>query len=248
MKQTRTEIELADGTAAMDVFRPDGPGLFPAVLFYMDGIGVRDALREMAARFAAGGYYVVLPDLYYRSQPFAPFDAATAFANEAERARLMPMIMKVTNEPAMKDTARVLDWLDAQPEVRKGPVGCVGYCLGGRLALVAAGAFPERVAAAASIHGGRMVTPAPDSPHLGAPKIRARMYFAAAEVDPSFTPEDRAQLETALRSAGVRYTMDVLPAAHGFAVHDTPMYDRAAAERHYEQVGALFQSALGAQT
>src|SRR5262245_26291849 len=144
MHQTRTDIHLSDGTASMDIFHPDGVGPWPAVLFYMDGIGVRDELRGMAARFASHGHVVVLPDMYYRAQPFAPFDAATVFGDEAERARLMPILMAVTNEVAMKDAAIVLDWLAAQKEVAKGPVGCVGYCLGGRLALTAAGTFPDR--------------------------------------------------------------------------------------------------------
>lgn len=244
MNRTQTRIELADGTADVDVFHPDGSGPWPAVIFYMDGIGMRDELREMAARFASLGYFVVLPDLYYRSQPFEPFSASTAFSNEAERARLMPILMRVTNEVAMKDTALLIEWIDAQKEVRRGAIGCVGYCLGGRLAFAAAGAIPDRIAAAASIHGGRIATTAPDSAHLGAPKIRAQLYFAAAAVDPSFTPEDRARLGEALGTAGVSYIMDVFAASHGFAVPGTPSYDRAAAEKHFERVGKLFADTL----
>jgi carboxymethylenebutenolidase len=247
MHRSKTRIELAEGTADMDVFHPDGSGPWPAVIFYMDGIGVRDALREMAARFASHGYFVVLPDMFYRSQPFEPFDAASAFTNEAERARLMPILMRVTNEVGMKDTARLIDWLGTQKDVAPGPIGCVGYCLGGRLALAAAGSFPDRIAAAASIHGGRLATTAPDSPHLGAPKIRAQLYFAAAAVDQSFTPEDRARLGEALGTAGVSYIMDVFQATHGFAVPGTPVYDRAVSEKHFERVTKLFDDTLRAK-
>lgn len=245
MQRTKTEIQLSDGTASLDVFHPDGEGPWPGVLFYMDGIGMRDELREMAARFASYGYFVVAPDMYYRSQPYAPFDAATVFGDQAERARLMPIIMSITSERGMKDTEMVLDWLAAQDQVKKGPFGCVGYCLGGRLALTAAGTFPDRIAAAAPIHGGRLVTADPDSPHLGVPKIRAKMYIAACEVDPSFTTEDRLELEKAMQSAHVSYKMDVIPAGHGFAVPGTPVYDRAQSERHFEQVAALFAETLG---
>jgi carboxymethylenebutenolidase len=247
MNRTHTRIDLAEGTADMDVFHPDGPGPWPAVIFYMDGIGLRDELREMAARFASHGYFVVLPDLFYRSQPFEPFSAATAFSNEAERARLMPILMRVTNEVAMKDTAKLIEWLDAQKQVKRGAIGCVGYCLGGRITLAAAGTFADRIAAGASIHGGRMATTAPDSAHLGASKIRAQMYFAVAAVDPSMPAEDRARLGEALGTAGVSYIMDVIPASHGFAVPGTPVYDRAASEKHFDRTTKLFADTLGAK-
>jgi carboxymethylenebutenolidase len=145
----------------------------------------------------------------------------------------------------MEDTAALLRALDEDPRARAEQVGCVGYCMGGRLAFTAAGAHPARVAAAACIHGGHIATDDPASPHLQAARIRGALYFAVADNDPSCTPDSRARLEAALHAAGVRYELEVLAgAAHGFAVKDLPVYNEAAAERQWARVFALFGEAL----
>jgi carboxymethylenebutenolidase len=153
----------------------------------------------------------------------------------------MPLVRSVSAKLVMEDTASYLAFLDGQPSVAGGKIGCVGYCLGGGLALSAAGTFPDRVAAAASFHGGRLATDQPDSPHLLAPKMRGEIYVGIAGLDTHFTPEEKQRLESTLNAAGVKNTVEVYPEVkHGFAVNDTPVYDRAAAERHWEQMLALF--------
>jgi carboxymethylenebutenolidase len=145
----------------------------------------------------------------------------------------------------MDDTASFLEFLAAELSVAKQKTGCVGYCMGGPFALSAAGTFPGRVAAAASLHGARLATDQPDSPHLLAPKMRGRIYVGIAGIDPHFTPEEKQRLESALQSAGVKHTVETYPEVkHGFAVNDTPAYDRAASERHWQQILTLFSGSL----
>src|SRR5271168_984539 len=222
-------IKTKDGVAPCHFFVPKQNGKRPAVIFYMDGIGIRPALCDMAERLASNGYHVLLPNLYYRSGPTKPFDAATAFEEGPERDRLTPLFLSLNNKIVMEDTASFLDFLQLQPSVAGQKIGCVGYCMGGAFALSAAGTFPERIAATASLHGARLATDQPDSPHLLASKMRAGIYVGIAGIDPNFTPEERWRLESAFQSAGVRYTVEVYPdVKHGFAVNDTPVYDRLA--------------------
>lgn len=213
----------------------------PGVILYMDAFGIRPALLDMAARLAATGYNVLLPDLYYRLEPTAPFEPATAFKDPAEMARLGPRFKSLTSALVMEDTAAYLEYLGSQTTVLAQKTGCVGYCMGGRFALAAAGTFPERIATAASFHGARLATDDPDSPHLLAPRMRARVYIGIAGIDDHFPPEERQRLESALESAHVSHTVEVYEGArHGFAVNDTPAYDKAASEKHWQRLGELF--------
>ena len=156
----------------------------------------------------------------------------------------MAMVSSVTKENATGDTAAMLDFLAEAPEVADGPIGTTGYCMGGGLALNAAGRFPDRVGAAASFHGGRIATTAPDSPHLLAGSMKATVYVAGAENDASFDDEQFERLSKALTDAGVDHTLVTYPAAHGFAVPDNPTYDKAAETRHWQALEALYASAL----
>jgi carboxymethylenebutenolidase len=245
MKREDLEIRTPDGVMDCHLARPDGANRLPPVLLYMDGLGRRAALEEMAARLAGEGYVVLVPNLFYRAGAFAPFDPATVWTNEAERARLMILVQSVTHAGAMRDTAAMLDLLAASDDVAAGRVGCVGYCMGGGLALTAAATFPERIAAAMSFHGARLATDAPDSPHRSAAKIRGRVYIGVAETDRSFTGEQRERLRGALEAGGVRFDLEIYPgASHGFAVTDTPVYDKPSAERHHERVVALMRAEL----
>jgi len=244
MTESTIDLPTADGAMATRTFVPEGGPPFPVVLFYMDGLGVREALVGMARRIAAEGYAVVLPNLFHRSGPYAPFHGPTAFGDAAERERLLALIKEVTPARALADTAAVMDWIGAQPAFARAKVGTVGYCMGGGPALAAAGAFPDRVAAAASYHGGRLATEAPDSPHVLAARAKGRLYIGYAENDASFPEGQRQRLEEALRTAGVTYTMELYHAAHGFAVPDLPPYDREAAERHWRTLLDLFAATL----
>lgn len=168
-------------------------------------------------------------------------DAKTTFSDPAKRAELSARFMsKVTVENVMSDSAALLGELAARPDVRQSKVGVVGYCMGGRLALCAAGHFPDRVAAAAAFHPGRLVTDALDSPHRFVPSIKGRVFVAGARDDPSFPDAQKAELEQAFRAAGVEHQVVTYPARHGFVLADTETHDPACAERHWRELLQLF--------
>jgi carboxymethylenebutenolidase len=241
MAATTIHIKTKDGIAPCHFSSPPQKGSRSTVIFFMDGIGFRPALCDMADRLAHNGYHVLLPDLYYRSGPIKPFDPATAFKEGPERDRLMPLVRSLNNKLLMEDTASFLDFLKSQPTIAGQKIGCVGYCMGGAFALSAAGTFPNQIAAAASLHGGRLATDQPDSPHLLAPKMRGEIFVGIVGIDPHFTPEEKQRLESALQSARVKHTIEIYPnVKHGFAVTDTPAYDRPASERHWERIIKLF--------
>jgi carboxymethylenebutenolidase len=211
----------------------------------MDAFGIRADLGVMAQRLAGAGYVVAVPNLYHRSGAFLPFDPALVAAGGAERDRFMAMIRSIDGDLVMRDTAAVLAHFDARATVRPGPIGTVGYCMGGGYALRAAGVFPQRVVAAASFHGGSLATDRPDSPHQLASVMRARVYVGVAGIDPGFTEEQRHRLDAALHEAGVNYEIEIYQGAqHGFAVHNHRVYDKASSERHWERLLTLFQAEL----
>jgi carboxymethylenebutenolidase len=241
----RIDIQTRDGTCPSYVYRPEDTGPWPAVLVFMDGVGIRPAMLEIGERLAAYGYFVLLPDLYYRSGPYAPMNPHTVFSVPEERKVLMEKFLAfATPANIMSDTSAFLDFLARAPEVRKGRIGTTGYCLGGFMSLTAAGTYPDHIAAAASYHGGRLATDAPDSPHLLAPKITARIYIAGAIEDGSFPDEMKARLEEALTDAGVDHLIETYPAKHGWVLSDTPVYDEASAERHWRTLTQLFAETL----
>jgi len=245
MPQRDVSIPTPDGTCDASLHTPDGDGPWPAVIMFTDAGGVRPTFHEMAQQLADLGYAVLLPNVYYRLGEFEPFDMRTAFSDPEERARLMKMVGSVDKASAARDTSAMLDFLADQPEVAPGAkVGTTGYCMGGGLALTAAGRFPDRVGAAASFHGGRIATDAEDSPHLLAGEMSATVYVAGAENDPSFDDEQRDRLAAALVNAGLEHTLETYPALHGFAVPDNPTYDEAAAARHWQAMTDLYGAAL----
>jgi carboxymethylenebutenolidase len=242
---SKVEITTNDGVCPSYVYRPAGSGRWPAVLVFMDGLGIRPAMLEIGERLATHGYVVLLPDLYYRSGPYEPMNPHTVFADPEQRKVLMDkFIALATPANIMSDTRAFLDYLAAQHDVKPGGIGTTGYCMGGLMSLTAAGTYPDRITAMASYHGGRLATDAPDSPHLLAPKIKARVYVAGAIEDQSFPDDMKARLEAALTTAGVDHTVETYPARHGWVFRDTPVYDAAAAERHWQTMLALFDAKL----
>jgi carboxymethylenebutenolidase len=172
-------------------------------------------------------------------------DARSVFSDPAKRKILMEKFFALaTPANIMSDTRAFLDFLAAQPDVKPGPVGTTGYCMGGFMSLTAAGTYPERICAAASYHGGRLATDAPDSPHLLAPRIKARVYVAGAIEDQGFPDDMKARLEEALTKAGVDHLIETYPAKHGWVFSDIPVYDAAAAERHWKTLVALLDAKL----
>ncbi|GHE02537.1 dienelactone hydrolase [Defluviimonas sp. 20V17] len=233
-------IVTEDGNAPARIFGEEG---CPGVLFFMDIFGPRPALWDMAARIAGWGYRVLVPDLFYRSGSYGPFDAATAFGDDKTRDRLMRLRDATTQDMTARDTGAFIDALAAHGGI--GPVGVVGYCMGGTRALTAARAAPVRVAVAASFHGGGLASDAPDSPHLGAAKMKAFIYVGGAGVDRSFPPEQSALLARTLREAGVEYMIENFAGMeHGWCVSDHGVYNREGAERHWRRLEQIFAERL----
>jgi carboxymethylenebutenolidase len=241
----KLEIRTPDGIADAWTYRADRPGASPAIILYPDAGGVRPTTRQMAERLASLGYFVLLPNVLYRAGELEPVDMKTIFADPATRARIMAVLKQLDTAAIERDVGAYLDAVAQQPGALAGKVGGVGYCLGGRMAFIAAGAYPDRVAAAASIHGGGLATGEPDSPHAKADRIRARVYLGVADEDGSCTPEHQGTLASSLGAAHVLYQIELYAGAkHGFAVPDMPVYDAVAAERHWERLAAFFGSAL----
>jgi len=239
------QVPAADGRSNGTLHLPEGNGPWPGVLVFPDAGGVRETFRNLGDRLAGMGYVVLIPDIYYRAGQWAPFDVATLFTDDQERARMGRLAAALTNEAIIADAGAYADFLLARPEVTGPAIGTTGYCLGGRMSLVAATGLGHKIAAAASFHGGRLVVEGdPSSPHLAADRITASVYVAGAEDDGSFTAEQAALLESALTSAGVDHTVEFYPARHGFAVPDNPTYDVQAADRHWAALRDLYRAHL----
>lgn len=243
---TPVSIHTRDGSCRSFTFKPSGSGPWPAVILYMDAFAIRPALFALGRHIADLGYFVLVPDLFYRSGDYAAMDPKTIFGNPAAFKVLKEKFMvRAGMDNVMSDTRAFLDFLVHQPGARPGPVGTVGYCMGGAFALAAAGNFPERVAASASFHGGNLATDDPASPHRLAAKIRARVFIAGATDDSSFPDSMKARLEAALTQVSVPHVIETWPAKHGWTFYDTPVYDQACFERHLGVLRQLFQDTLG---
>ena len=241
MIEDRCHIETPDGRMDSFVTYPRQGGPFPVVLFYMDSLGIREELRDMARRLAAAGYYVVLPNLYYRrTQPPV---------KTQEGIRLDGAVhddQRLNIKRVMRDTAAILAHVDAQPQADAQLVGAVGYCMSGAFVLAAAGHFPDRVRCAASIYGVDLLTQGDDSPHLLADRIRGELYFACAELDDYVPASVIDRLDAHLAESGANYRVEWYPGArHGFAfVERADAYDRRSAERHWDCLFTLFERNL----
>jgi carboxymethylenebutenolidase len=213
---------------------------------FPDAGGLRDVFRGMGDRMASLGYVTLVPDVYYREGDWAPFDLATAFGDEKERARLFAIMGTLTNERVIADASAYVDFLLGRPEVAGSMIGTTGYCMGGRMSMLAAGGAESagKIAATASFHGGRIaVAGDPSSPHLAADRIAATVYVAGAVEDGSFTAEQAELLDAAL-AAGVDHTVEFYPAHHGFAVPDHETFDESASDRHWDALQRLYAAAL----
>lgn len=245
MIEQQLDIPTNDGKVTTFVVHPDRDGPHPVIMFYMDAPGIREELRDMARRFATSGYYVVLPNMYYRAgvMELGPLPVA---ADAPERKAMQGYMNGLTIPMVMADTEALLKWVATQPAASKGPMGCVGYCMSGQYAINAAATFRDRVTAAASIYGTRLVTDAPDSPHLSAQKTDAELYVGCAEHDSYVPPEMITQVTKTLRDAKVNAEVEIYPGAHhGFAFPQRAVYDKTSAERHWERLLALFGRRLG---
>jgi carboxymethylenebutenolidase len=242
MTQRLIEIATADGACAAGLFEPEGAAK-GAVILFMDIFGPRPALDAMARRLVSAGYAVLVPDLFHRFGERPVFEPRLAFSDEDTKARLFGMLRATTQAMTVADTGAFLEALAA--EGHDGPVGITGYCMGGARALNAAAAYPGRIAAAASFHGGNLASEAEDSPHHRAADMKARIYVGAAGVDGSFPPEQAAALAAALRAAEVDHVIENYAGMkHGWCVPDHAVFDEAGAERHWKRLTTLFDEAL----
>jgi carboxymethylenebutenolidase len=245
MPRLEVQIPAPDGDSRGTLHVPDGNGPWPGVLVFPDAGGARETIRQMGDQLAGMGYVALVPDIYYRAGEWAPFDVNTLFTDARERARMGTMAGVLSNDRIIADAGAYASFLLARPEVSGAAIGTTGYCLGGRMSLVAAGGLGRTIAAAASFHGGRLaVADDPSSPHLAADRIAATVYVAGAQDDNSFTAEQAELLRGALAGAGVDFTLEFYPAQHGFAVPDNGTYDAAAAARHWDALGRLYRDRL----
>jgi carboxymethylenebutenolidase len=247
MASKTIDIKTPDGACDTYVSHPDGGGPFPAVLFFMDGIGIRPVLRHMADRIAAEGYYVLLPNMFYRRGRAPVFDVATILKPE-NRPALTELVLSLTPALVVRDAGIFLDVLAERKEIRAGSkVGLTGYCMGGGMVVRTAAQYPDRVAAGASFHGGRLVTENADSPHRLVGKIRCRLYFGHADQDQAMTAEQIDRLDQALKAAGTVFEAELYTGAlHGFTMSDLPVYNQKACDKHWLRLLNLFKETLRA--
>ena len=245
MPHEQAVVTTPDGECPVHLFTPGlaAPPCTPAIILFMDAGGIRPAILAMAQRLSQAGYVVAVPDLFYRFGAYGPFDPRKVFKGDF-RAILGPLMATTGNPKAAEDTAALLDWLAARTDVGGGKVGAVGFCMGGGMAIAAAGIRPDRFAAVASFHGGNLATDGAGSPHGFAPALRAEIYIAAAADDSSYPPAMAARFEAALDAAHARHASETYPAAHGWMMPDFPVYDEAAAERGWGAMLALFDRTL----
>jgi carboxymethylenebutenolidase len=245
MRSSTIDIQTTDGVADAYLTRPDDGERHPGVLFIMDAYGLRSRIEEMADRIADRGYAVLAPNVFYRAGR-SPAIPLPDFSDEGSRGeffkQVRPLMAELTPERIASDGEAYLDEL---AKVSDGPVAITGYCMGVRVGLRIAATHPDRVAALAGFHGGGLVTDDPNSPHTVVPDLRAELYFGHADNDGSNSPEQIAALDKTLDEAGVAHTTEVYDgAAHGYTMSDTPVYDEAATERHFDALFDLLDRTL----
>ena len=245
MIEHHRDIATADGAMATFICRPER-GRHPPVLFLMDAPGIREELHDMARRLAAVGYCVLLPNLYYRAGRDTTYGPQVLVHGSPEHRRMRAVRTKMTIPPVMADVATLIAFADSLDGVRYGPVGVHGYCMSGPYALAAAARYPDRVAAAASFYGTWLVSDAEESPHLRLGSITGEAYIACAEFDELAPLPMVDELRALFENAGSPGEIEVYPGVHhGFAFPQRKVYDRAAAERHWERLIALYRRRLG---
>jgi carboxymethylenebutenolidase len=252
MHEKTIEIPTADGRMETFITHPEADGPFAPVLIYMDVWGLREELYDIARKVAVVGYYVLLPDLYYRQGRIRH-----RWLNEGgqmismhnldpeRQARVCAPLQKLSDAMVVADSGAILKFLAQGEPVRYGAVGSIGYCMGGRHVICVAGAYPERFVAGACLHGTQLISERDDSPHRLADRLRGELYCGFAENDPNATPPIRQALSEAFAGCPVNYFYELHPGAeHGYALPDRDIHDKRAANRDWELIFALFRRQL----
>jgi carboxymethylenebutenolidase len=234
-----------DGDAEGFLYHPDAKGPWPGVLFYTDIGGIRQAPRGQARRLASEGYSVLVPNLFYRTSSLPVFTFKINLGDERTTRRFAELSAPLTPEAMDRDAAAYVDFLAARLDVAKRPMGVVGYCYSGTMAMRTAAVRPDKIEALASFHAGRLPVDAPASPHLLLPKIKARLYFGHAVEDRSMPEEAVKKFEEALRTWGGKYESETYASAfHGWTMTDSPVYNQPQAERAFGKLTELLSETL----
>jgi carboxymethylenebutenolidase len=243
--EREVEIKTSDGTADAYFVHP-AKGKYPAVIVWPDIFGLRPAFRQMARRLAESGYAVLVPNPFYRLKRAPTSPPGANLQDEATRNMLMGMSRSLTPDTQVSDTQAFIGWLDGQAPVdRKRKMGTTGYCMGGPITMRAAAAFPDRIGAGASFHGGGLATDKPDSPHLLVPKMRAQYLIAIAANDDEREPNAKVLLKEAFETAKLPAEIEVYAETkHGWCPPDAAVYDAAQAEKAWARMMSLFGKAL----
>jgi carboxymethylenebutenolidase len=246
MAERQIEISMRQGACQSFLYCPEGDGRWPGVLVLTDIGGVRAANRELAARLANEGYAVLLPNVFYRTGR-VPLQPAlhTLTTDEAKKQRMAELTQPLTPEAMEADASSYIAFLRSQDCAQEGKMAVVGYCFTGKMALHAAAAEPNIIAAAASFHGGGLITDTPASPHLALPRISARLYFGHATNDRTMPEEAIAKFDQALEKWGGKYESETYKDAyHSWTSADSPVYNPAQAERAFEKLIQLLRATL----
>jgi carboxymethylenebutenolidase len=244
MIERQIEIVTPDGPMNTFICHPERDSPHPAIIFFMDAPGIREELRDMARRLGTVGYYVMLPNLYYRAN-VEELGSVVGEANLATRQKALQLMTTINIPMVMQDVDALLAFAAADEAASRGPMGCVGYCMSGQYAINAAVRHGERIRAAASIYGVALVSDKADSPHLAPQRTDARLYFGCAENDHYAAQEMIDQLRSEIAAKGGNAEVEIYPGtAHGFAFPSRPAYHKPAAERHWERLFTLFGAAL----
>jgi carboxymethylenebutenolidase len=245
MIEKEIQIRTADGTADGFLYQPEGKGRWPGVIHLTDIWGIRAANRDLSKRLAAEGYVVLLPNVFYRTSKPPVIPPGPKHGDEKFMQRFQELAAPLTPEAVERDASAYTDFLAKQESVNSGPFGIVGYCFTGGVALRMAAARPEKFAAVASFHGGRLFTDDPASPHLVLPRVKARLHFGHAVEDRSMPKEAIEKLEGALASWGGRYESETYEGAHhSWTMPDSPAYNQSQAERAFNKLVELFAATI----
>ena len=246
MIEQKTQVVTSNGTAEANVYVPEKNGQWPGVIFYTDIGGIRASQEQMARRLAEAGYVVLLPNIFYRTSALPLFDFPKKFGEERTMKRIDELTKPLTQKAILHDASDYVSFLSQHGAVKDGPMGVVGYCFSGKMALYTALSRPDKIAAAASFHAGGLATDAPNSPHLAlGPALKARLYFGHATNDKSMPPEAIDRLNRALEAWKGEYESEVYEGAyHSWTVPDSPVYNQPQAERAFQKLTQLFAETL----